>query len=47
MSTSVLGATEARRLPRWTARLGQLGFAFFFVKGLAWLLLPAALWLLD
>ncbi len=28
---------------RWIARLGVLGFAFFFIKGMAWLIVPAAL----
>lgn len=28
---------------RWAKRLGVLGFLFFLVKGLLWLILPAAL----
>jgi len=32
------------RRSRW-ARLGLAGFLFFLVKGLLWLLVPAALWL--
>ena len=31
----------------WVRRAGRLGFAFFFLKGLVWLLLPAAIWLID
>lgn len=27
----------------WLKRLGVAGFAFFFIKGMLWLLLPAAL----
>lgn len=34
------------KLPTWIKRLGFLGFMFFLVKGLLWLLVPAliALW---
>ncbi|MDH4031681.1 MAG: hypothetical protein OEU49_12595 [Chromatiales bacterium] len=32
---------------RWLSRMGKLGFAFFLVKGIAWLMLPLALWLID
>lgn len=28
---------------KWIARFGVLGFAFFFIKGMAWLIVPAAL----
>ncbi|MBZ0088955.1 MAG: hypothetical protein K8H90_01115 [Thermoanaerobaculia bacterium] len=35
--------TPRRRSP-W-ARLGLAGFLFFLIKGLLWLILPAALWL--
>ncbi len=30
------------RLPRqpWLARLGQIGFAFFLLKGMLWLIAP-------
>jgi hypothetical protein len=31
------------RRPRILARLGGLGLAFFVVKGLAWLIVPAAI----
>ena len=31
----------------WVRRAGRLGFAFFFLKGVVWLLLPATIWLLD
>ncbi|MBS0189907.1 MAG: hypothetical protein U0573_00125 [Phycisphaerales bacterium] len=30
-------------LSRWGKRAGLLAFLFFFVKGLAWLVVPAAL----
>ncbi len=40
------GAT-GRRHSAWLSRIGRLGFAFFFIKGIAWLMLPAALWLID
>lgn len=29
------------KLPNWIKRLGFLGFLFFLVKGLLWLLVPA------
>jgi hypothetical protein len=35
------------RLPPWLRRVGKLGFAFFFIKGVAWMMLPLALWLMD
>jgi hypothetical protein len=28
---------------RWAARFGVAGFLFFLIKGLAWLIVPAAL----
>lgn len=36
-------------LPAWARRLGLLGFLFFLVKGLLWLLLPAlaGLWIVE
>ncbi len=37
------GASPRRRAS-WT-RLGQVGFLFFLLKGLLWLLVPAALWI--
>ncbi len=37
-----LDATPAWR--RRLARAGRLGFWFFFLKGLAWLVVPAAVW---
>ena len=33
-----LADTPARR--RWLERLGMAGFAFFFIKGLLWLIAP-------
>ena len=35
------------RMPHWLHRVGKLGFAFFFIKGVAWMLLPLAFWLMD
>ena len=37
-------AAAPRRRSPW-ARLGLAGFLFFLIKGLLWLILPAALWL--
>jgi hypothetical protein len=31
----------------WLARIGVAGFFFFLIKGLAWLLVPAALVMWD
>ncbi len=31
-------------MSRWAARLGVAGFAFFFLKGVAWLVLPVVLY---
>ena len=31
----------------WMRRAGRIGFAFFFIKGMAWLALPLALWLIE
>ena len=28
---------------KWVKRLGIVGFLFFFIKGLLWLIVPAAL----
>lgn len=41
--TTTAVPTPRRRSPR--ARLGFAGFLFFLVKGLLWLIVPAALWL--
>jgi hypothetical protein len=30
-------------LARWIARVGIAGFLFFLIKGLAWLIVPAAI----
>ncbi len=35
------------RMRLWLRRAGRLGFAFFLVKGMAWMLLPLAIWLVD
>lgn len=39
------GRTSAGRgrLARWIARFGVAGFLFFLIKGLAWLVVPAAI----
>ena len=37
------GASPRRR-SSW-ARLGRISFLFFLLKGLLWLLVPAALWI--
>lgn len=34
------GAARSR-VRRWVARFGVLGILFFFIKGLAWLIVPA------
>jgi len=36
-------ADGTRPLARWLGRFGVAGFAFFFIKGLLWLLVPALL----
>ncbi len=38
MSAASAGVPVSRR--RWLGRLGMAGFAFFFVKGLLWLIAP-------
>lgn len=35
--------TSASRRGLWMKRLGVAGFVFFLVKGLLWLLIPAAI----
>jgi hypothetical protein len=35
------------RKTSWLTRMGKLGFAFFFVKGMVWLMLPVVVWLID
>jgi hypothetical protein len=48
MKTPIDNTTgTGRRRRAWLGRIGSLGFAFFFIKGMAWLMLPAALWLID
>ena len=34
---------EQGRVLRWVQRLGVAGFAFFLIKGLLWLIVPALL----
>lgn len=36
-------ATPRQAMPAWLRQLGVVGFLFFLVKGLLWLLLPALL----
>lgn len=36
-------AAKRGRVARWVARFGVAGFLFFLIKGLAWLIVPAAL----
>ncbi len=45
LSTAEQAAAPAknRRLARWVARFGVAGFLFFLIKGLAWLIVPAAI----
>jgi hypothetical protein len=48
--TRVDRRTLARDRPRALAllrRLGAAGFLFFFLKGVAWLVVPAVLWALQ
>lgn len=37
------GAKNRSRAARWVARFGVAGFLFFLIKGLAWLIVPAAI----
>jgi hypothetical protein len=39
-------AARSERLGRTLRGLGAAGFAFFLIKGLLWLIVPAALWML-
>lgn len=36
-------AKNRSRAARWVARFGVAGFLFFLIKGLAWLIVPAAI----
>lgn len=36
-------AAKRGRVARWVARFGVAGFLFFLIKGLAWLIVPAAI----
>lgn len=38
---------QHKRVPRWLRQVSRFGFAFFFIKGVAWMMLPLALWLMD
>jgi hypothetical protein len=43
MSAPEMMPAGSRSVSRWFRRLGVLGVAFFLVKGLAWLAVPALL----
>ena len=44
MAESSPDDTEEPRVKKsWLMRFGALGFAFFFIKGLLWLAIPAVL----
>jgi len=43
-AASAVAGSAPRRRSRW-ARFGLVGFLFFLLKGLLWLLVPAALWI--
>lgn len=43
ISAPEMSSSGARSVSRWFRRLGVFGVAFFFVKGLAWLTVPALL----
>ena len=34
---------QSERLPDWVKKLGLIGFLFFLIKGLLWLIVPALL----
>ncbi|MDQ3063007.1 MAG: alanyl-tRNA synthetase [Acidobacteriota bacterium] len=36
-------STESRGFAKWIKRFGVVGFLFFFIKGLLWLIIPAVL----
>ncbi|MBX3404744.1 MAG: hypothetical protein KF699_15135 [Phycisphaeraceae bacterium] len=47
-AASVRGETETNSAARrgtvaWVKRLGVAGFLFFFIKGMMWLIVPAAI----
>ena len=44
-AAAVAGARTGRCPLPWWQRLGVLGFCFFLIKGLLWLLIPAGLFL--
>ena len=41
--TKQLKFLRSQRLPNWIKRLGWIGFLFFLIKGLLWLIVPALL----
>lgn len=47
MTNSHKADTKRSRTRTWMRRAGRVGFAFFFIKGMAWLALPIALWLFE
>ncbi len=36
-------SSEQKNFAKWLKRFGAAGFLFFFIKGLLWLIVPAAL----
>ncbi len=42
-TTAISRPPPKSKLRRWVAKLGMAGFLFFLIKGLLWLLVPAAL----
>jgi hypothetical protein len=47
LGRKIVSAVRGRRTRSWTQRISTLGFAFFFVKGMVWMILPLAVWLID
>ncbi|UCF69525.1 MAG: alanyl-tRNA synthetase [Acidobacteriota bacterium] len=44
--TDTRATPRARQAARLLRRVGAVGFAFFCVKGLLWLAVPALLWMI-
>jgi hypothetical protein len=48
MRAKATNATSKESHPRWRralARAGRIGLWFFFLKGLAWILVPLGIWI--
>jgi hypothetical protein len=45
MSTNKSNDRGRERWRRQLMRASQIGFLFFFVKGLAWLVIPIGIWI--